>query len=280
MNVGNRDWREDPLTPHTRLMEERAYATITIDKRERVLTITMNVPERRNALSPLMVNELLWALDDARDDDQTHVIVLTGAGAAFSAGADLSQLSGSGPDSQLESKGDYADLLLRFRALGKPTIARVPGPAMGGGLGLVASCDLAIACESAVLGTPEVKRGLWPMQIMAVLGRLVPRRKLLEMMLLGDKLPAATALEIGLLTRVVPDAELDDAVHQLATALASRSPTAMREGLRAFHVQADQPLDAALPYLRDQLAAILATEDAREGLLAFMQKREPEWTGR
>lgn len=261
-------------------MEEREYETIEVREQSAVRTVTMNVPERRNPLSPQMVNELLWALDDARDAESVRVVVLTGAGGAFSAGADLSQISGSGGKPKLGIKGDYADLLVRFTTLGKPTIARIPGPAMGGGLGLAASCDLAIACESAVLGTPEVKRGLWPMQIMAVLQQLVPRRKLLEMMLLGDKLSAQTALEYGLVSRVVPDSALDAEVDALAQALASRSPTAMRLGMQAFHAQTDQPLETALPYLRDQLGAMLATEDAREGLLAFMQKRDPVWTGR
>jgi enoyl-CoA hydratase/carnithine racemase len=180
----------------------------------------------------------------------------------------------------LAPRGDFADLLLRFTTLGKPVIARVPGAALGGGLGLVASADFAIACESAVLGTPEIHRGIFPMQIMAVLERLVPRRKLMELMLLGEKLSAARALELGLLSRVVPDESLDLEVDTLARELATRSPTAMRMGLRAFHHQSGKPLEDSLPYLRDQLMAVLTSEDAREGLRAFAEKREPMWTGK
>ncbi len=262
-------------------MEQRVeYKKILVAVESHVATLTLNSPERKNALGPAMVNELLWALDDAKEDANVRVIVLTGAGAAFSAGADLSQMGGASDGPQLASKGDYADLLLRFTTLGKPVIARIPGPAMGGGLGLVASADFAIACESAVLGTPEIHRGLFAMQIMAVLERLVPRRKLIEMMLIGDKLSAEKALDFGLLSRVVADAKLDEETAALATTLASRSPTAMRLGLNAFHHQSGKPLAEALPYLRGQLMQILGTEDAREGLGAFMQKREPKWTGR
>ena len=143
-------------------MEQRAeYTTILVDVKDHVATVTLNAPERKNPLGPAMVNELLWAFDDAKESEDVRALVLTGAGKAFSAGADLKQMGGKGNGPTLENKGDYADLLLRFTTIGKPTVARVPGPAMGGGLGLVASCDFAIACESAVLGTPEIKRGLF-----------------------------------------------------------------------------------------------------------------------
>ncbi|MCC6877233.1 MAG: enoyl-CoA hydratase/isomerase family protein [Sandaracinaceae bacterium] len=251
-----------------------------VSQEDAVRTITLHRPERKNPLGPQMVNELLYALDDAREDASVRVIVLTGAGEAFSAGGDLKQMSSGGDGPKLEPRGDYSDLLLRFTKLGKPTIARVRGPAMGGGLGLVAACDFAIAAQSAVLGTPEIKRGLFPMMIMAVLCRVVSKRRLLEMMLLGDKLTATQAADVELVTRAVPDAELDAEVASLAARLAAQSPTALRMGLAAYHAQADRALEDALPFLQEQLFAILGTEDAREGLSAFLEKREPRWTGR
>ncbi len=260
-------------------MEARPYSAILVSVADGIATITLNQPERKNPIGPASVNELLYALDDAKDDDDVKVIVLTGAGKAFSAGADLKQLGGGG-DGELPLKGDFADLLGRFTSLGKPTVARVPGYAMGGGLGIVAACDFAIACESAILGTPEVKRGLFPFMIMAVLARVVPRRKLLQMMLLGEKLDAATAVDYGLLNEAVPDDALDARVAELAGQLAKQSPTAMRMGLAAYHRMSDQALLEALPELQKDLMACLGTEDAREGLMAFMQKREPVWTGR
>ncbi len=261
-------------------MDDRGYRTIRVAVADGIATITLNVPERKNPIGPQMVNELLYALDDARDEPSVRVVVLTGAGRAVSAGGDLKQMSGGGEGPELPPRGDYSDLLLRFPRLGKPTIARVPGVAMGGGLGLVASCDFAIAAESAVFGTPEVRRGLFPMMIMAVLQRVVTRRRLLEMMLLGEKLTASQASEMELVNRAVPDAELDEAVDGLARRLAAQSPTALRMGLAAYHHQADRALADSLPYLQQQLIAILGTEDAREGLMAFTEKREPRWTGR
>jgi len=261
-------------------MNERPYEQIEVSAADGVARITLNRPKRKNAMGPQMVNELLYALDDAKEDDGVRVVVLTGSGAAFCAGGDLKQMSGGADGPKLEPKGDYADLLLRFTNLGKPTIARVNGVAMGGGLGLVASCDFAIAAESAVVGTPEVRRGLFPMMIMAVLARVVSRRRLLEMMLLGEEMSAARAAEIELITRAVPDETLDAEVDELAGRLAGQSPTAMRMGLAAYHRQADMAAAESIPWLQTQLFAVLGTEDAREGLTAFFEKREPKWTGR
>ncbi len=258
-------------------MEERPYQTIRVAVRDHVATITLSVPERKNPIGPQMVNELIYALDDAKEAEGVRAIVITGAGGAFSAGGDLKQMSGS---EGFALRGDFSDLMLRFPKLGKPTIAKVNGVAMGGALGLIAGCDFAIAAESAVLGTPEIKRGLFPMMIMAVLCRVVSRRRLLEMMLLGEKITAAEAARIELVNRAVPDADLDAEVSALAAKLAAQSPTALRMGLAAYHHQADRALEESLPYLSSQLIAILGTEDAREGLTAFMQKREPVWTGR
>jgi len=259
---------------------ERPYRLVEVEQEGPVATLRMNLPERKNPLGPAMVNELLWALEDAKEAASVRVIVLTGAGKAFSAGGDLKQMSGGTDGPSLPSKGDYVDLLESFAGLGKPVIARIPGYAMGGGLGLVAACHFAVASSDAILGTPEIKRGLFPMMIMAVLQRIMPRRALLRMMLLGEKLSAAEALEHGILSHVVEPDALDAKVRELSEALAANSPTATRMGLRAFHAQADLPLAEALPMLRDQLFAILGTEDAREGLMAFLEKREPRWTGR
>lgn len=259
-------------------MEDRAYSAIAVALEGHVATITLNNPERKNALSPRMVNELLYALDDARDNPTVRVVVLTGAGESFCAGGDLKQMAGDGPE--LERRGDFDDLLLRFTGLHKPVVAAVRGHAMGGGVGLVAAADFAIAEADATLGTPEIKRGLFPMMIMAPLQRVMPRRALMNMMLLGDKLTADEALSLGILSHVVKPGELDAKVAEVTGKLAAQSPTAMRMGLAAFHHQADLPISAAVPYLRDQLYALLKTEDAKEGLMAFFQKRAPVWKGR
>jgi len=159
-------------------------------------------------------------------------------------------------------------------------VARVNGIAFGGGLGLVAASTFAIASADAKLGTPEVEVGIFPMIIMAMLARSMPRRRLLEMMLLGQKLDAAEAASVGLVNRVVPASDLDAAVAALVGTLAAKSPTALRLGLRAFAAQDDMDLERALPMLRERLAECLATDDAREGLAAFLEKRSPRWTGK
>jgi len=253
------------------------YRDLLVDVAHHVATLTLNRPARKNALSPVLINELLWALDDARDDPDVRVVVLTGAGETFCAGADLTQMRGKAEESTLPARGDLCALLLRFASLHKPVIAKVRGVALGGGLGLVASCHFAIAAESSTLGTPEVLRGLFPMQIMAVLEPLMPRRQLIEMMLLGLSVPAASAVAWGLLNRAVPDPDLDAEVDRLAHALADRSPTAIGLGLEAFHAQLGQPIEQAIPYLRGRLMELLSRPEAMEGLSAFLQKRTPTW---
>jgi len=259
-------------------MEERDYQSLLVQQDGHIVTLTFNKPEKKNPLSQDLVNELLWALDDAESADGVRVIVLTGAGNAFSAGADLKGMTED--RGKLEKKGEFDDLLLRFDSLTKPIIARIPGYVMGGAMGIIACCHFAGACESAILGTPEIKRGLFPMMIMAVLQRVIPPRELLTLLLLGEKISASKAKEIGLLTEVVPDDQLDARVSELAGQLAKQSPTAMRMGLEAFNEQRRMSVEDALPYLREQLYALLNSEDAKEGLAAFFQKREPKWTGR
>lgn len=240
--------------------------------------ITLNNPARRNAIGPQMVNELLYALEGAATDDETRTVVLTGAGEkAFCAGGDFKQMGGQ---SELEPKGDYADLLLAMQRAPKPIVARVNGHAMGGGLGLVAASHFAVGVDTAKLGTPEIDVGLFPMMIMAVLARLVPRRRLLRMMLYGERLTAEQAAELNILGEVVSSDDLDGAVSSICATIATKSPVTVRLGLEAFADQDDLALADALPMLRDRLGACLATEDAQEGLMAFLQKRDPVWKGR
>ena len=255
-----------------------AYGKIKVAREAGIETIALFNPARRNAIGPQMTSELLYALEDARTAEDVRVVVITGEGQAFCAGGDFQQMGDAAADA-LPIKGDYADLLLALAHFEKPVIAKVNGHAMGGGLGIVAACTLAIASSDAQLGTPEINVGLFPMMIMAVLARIVPRRRLLKMMLLGEKLTAAQAAEIGLCEVVAP-AELDAAVKTLAEGLGSKSPSTIRLGLRAFAAQDDLDLAAALPLLRERLAECLSTDDAREGLMAFLEKRSPRWSGR
>lgn len=258
-------------------MNEREYQTITAAERSGVALVTLNRPERRNAIGTQMVNELLHALDDAFETDSVRSVVLTGAGNTFCAGGDFQQMTG---ESGLAQKGDYKDLLLRLWRAKKPVIARVNGHAMGGGLGLVAACTFAVASSDAKLGTPEINVGLFPFMIMAVLDRVMGRRALVEMMLSGRRLDADEAARVGLVNLAVPAAELDAAVERYTSMIAEKSPVTLRLGLEALADSEELTLDEKLPLLNERLGRCLATDDAREGLTAFLQKREPKWTGR
>jgi enoyl-CoA hydratase/carnithine racemase len=262
-----------------------AYSEILYEVRGAVARLTLNRPEKRNPLGPTTIGELLHALETARGDEAVRVIVLTGAGKVFSAGGDLASMGGGGTPLQATGgaatrPGTFVDLNLALTRVGKPTIALVNGHALAGGLGLVVACDVAIAADDAQLGTPEINVGLWPMMIMATIFRNVPRKRGLELVMTGDKISAAEAASMGLITRAVPRDQLEAEVDALAQKLASKSPAVMRLGLEAFYRVQDLELEPALRHLEQQLVAVLATEDAREGLTAFLEKRAPSWKGR
>lgn len=262
-----------------------SYSEILYEVRGPVARITLNRPEKRNPLGPTTIGELLHALDGAKSDESVRVIVLTGAGKVFSAGGDLSSMGSGGTPLQSSGSGStkagtFVDLNLALTRVGKPTIAMVNGHALAGGLGLVVACDVAIAAEDAQLGTPEINVGLWPMMIMATIFRNVPRKRGLELIMTGDKISAAQAAELGLVTRAVPREQLETEVEALAQKLAAKSPVVMKLGLEAFYRVQDLELEPALQYLQGQLMAVLATEDAREGLMAFLEKRAPLWKGK
>lgn len=261
-------------------MKQRAYRTILVAEDGGVATLTLNRPERRNAIGTQMTNELCWALADATEAESVRSIVMTGAGKAFCAGGDFSQMTGGGSEDELPFKGDYKDLLIGLFHATKPVVARVNGHAMGGGLGLVASCTFAVASTEAKLGTPEINVGLFPFMIMAVLERVMPRRRLIEMMLSGERLPAEEAARAGLVNKAVAPEELDQAVKAYTDVIASKSPSTVRLGLEAIRDTEELRFEEKLPILNERLGRCLSTDDAREGLMAFLEKRQPNWTGR
>jgi len=247
-----------------------------------IATVTLDNPEKRNMLSGQMLAELVDAMKAARDSDEARAVVLTGSGdKAFCAGADL---GGFAADLPPVAKHFASDLFLEFfrlmPRLGKPSLCAVNGHVLAGGMGLALCCDLVIAKEGATFGTPEINVGAFPYMIMAIIYRNVPRKKVNEMILLGERLSAEQAVEYGLANRVVPALEFDAAVAEWAVKLASKSPVLMRLGHDAMYRQQDMALDDALEYLRSQLSLTLTTEDIREGVTAFFEKREPQWKGR
>jgi enoyl-CoA hydratase len=247
-----------------------------------VATVTLNDPEKRNMLSGQMLSELVAAMEMARDSEAVRAVVLTGAGdKVFCAGADL---GGFAADASLIQKHYASDLFLEYfrlmPRLGKPSLCAANGHVMAGGLGLALSCDLVLAREGISFATPEINVGAFPYMIMALIYRDVPRKKVAEMMLLGDRMSAADAVTFGLANKVVPAEGFDTAVAEWADRLASKSPLLMKLGHDAMYRQSDMALDDALEFLRSQLSLTFTTEDLREGVAAFFEKREPRWEGR
>ena len=244
-------------------------------------TITIDDPERRNPLSNAAMDEIAGMVERAAADEAVRVIVITGAGSqAFSAGGDLSGGFVERPIADHQARGALARLLLSLRSCGKPTVARVNGHALAGGFGLAAACDVVVAVEEATFGTPEIKVGLWPMMITAVLQRVMPRKAALELMMTGRRISADEARRLGVVSRVVPTGELDEAVDLVVSSLASASPAVMRLGRDAYYAVEDLGFEAALDQLHAGLTAVASTEDAAEGVAAFLEKRHPRWRGR
>jgi enoyl-CoA hydratase/carnithine racemase len=253
---------------------------------EGVARITINRPERRNAMSWEVMRGLRTTISAAAQDREVRVVVLAGAGEdAFCAGADLGKMTGAddpeaGMLSVHEERGVLADVFEALWRLGKPTVARVQGFALAGGFGLALACDLVVASERARFGAPEINVGLWPYMITVPLVRSMPPKQALELMLTGRMVDAAEGLRLGFVTKVVSHAELDGAVSDLAEALAAKSPAAMKLGRDAFYAVWDMAAPDALAHLHAMLSLTAQTDDAAEGIAAFLEKRAPRWRGR
>lgn len=246
-----------------------------------VTTLTINRPDVHNALSWSVVSELRASVAAARTDPATSVVVLTGAGErAFCAGADLSGMAaGAGYADLHDGRGQLAHLFRDLWELGKPTVAKVRGWCLAGGFGLALACDLVVAADDARFGTPEVDRGLWPYMITVPMLRSMPAKVALELQMTGRRVAADEAARIGF-ARVVPAADLDGAVAELAATLAAKSSAVLRLGRDAFYAVWDQAAVDALRMLHPMLTVHTGLEDAAEGLAAFAEKRDPVWRDR
>ena len=260
-----------------------AYETLRYDVSDSgVATIALDQPETRNALSDQLLAELTVALEAARDDLSVRCVVLTSTHEkVFSAGGNLAGFAADVPlVEKHHAAARFPALFQLLGELGKPSICAANGHALAGALGLALACDLVIAREGARFGTPEINVGLFPFMIAALIYRNVPRKKATELMLLGEQISAEEAERIGIVNRVVAAGEFEDAVRDWAERLAAKSPVMMRLGKDAIFRQLDMSLIEALDYLRAQLTLAFSTEDIQEGVRAFFEKREPNWTGR
>lgn len=249
--------------------------------KDRTAFLIINREERRNAITQEMMARLDACLDLAAGDENVRAVCLTARGdRAFCSGADLGlTLTGAGGD-RLAGTRNYAALLKKMARFGKPTVARVNGACLAGGLGLMLSCDIAIARQDVSFWTPEVNVGIFPMMVGALLIRQVGWKKMMDMVLTGRKVPAPEAERIGLISRAVAPERLDEEVGEVLQGLTSKSPIGLQIGKEAFRTMAAMPFEAALDYLCEALGRAVATEDAREGMMAFMEKREPKFRGR
>ena len=245
-----------------------------------VATLTLNRPDQRNALSVGLMAALEAALAAIGDDRSIHVVIIAGAGPAFCAGHDLREIRAT-PDRAAYAAlfAQCGRLMQAIVQLPKPVIAQVHGVATAAGCQLVASCDLAVAAASARFATPGVNIGLFCSTPMVALSRNVARKHAMDMLLTGDLIPAERAREIGLVNRVVPDADLASATAALAAQIASKSPLTLAIGKQAFYTQVDMKLAEAYAYTAEIMTQNLLARDAEEGIDAFLQKRQPHWTG-
>lgn len=262
------------------MSEEQVVLTEVADNG--VARLTINRPERRNAMSGAVVAELTKQFGALSDDDDVTVIVLTGAGdRAFCAGGDLmDQQMGGGALQMHFDRGGFAEMLLAMNRCAKPIIARVNGHALGGGFGLALNTDIVVASADATFGTPEIKVGLFPMMIMAVIARNIGRKKAMELMLTGSRISAADAVDAGVANYAVPANELDQKVDELAERVAGFSPAILKLGRQAFYKTQDMGFEEALRHLHNELTINTLAEDAAEGIMAFIGKRDPEWKGK
>lgn len=250
------------------------------DKRGPAFWITINRPDKRNALNAEVIEGIKAGYHRAHDDPDVRVIVLTGAGdKAFCAGADL-QPGKSFSFDFAKPTVDYADMLRLAQGATKPSIARVNGACMAGGMGLLAMTDMAVAADHVAFGLPEVKVGVFPMQVMSLLQAIAPRRLINEWSLTGEPFDADAAKEAGLLNYAVPAAELDAKVDWLVARIADKSPTAIRRGKYAMRAIAAMSFDEAIAFTESQIALLAMTDDAKEGLASFAEKRKPSWSGK
>jgi enoyl-CoA hydratase/carnithine racemase len=253
---------------------------VLLERRGQAMWITLNRPEKRNAINQAVIDGVREGYERAHADPDVRAIVLTGAGdKAFCAGADLQPGKGFAFD-YAKPNGDYADLMRLASNATLPSIARVNGVCMAGGMGLLCMTDMAISGDNVRFGLPEVKVGVFPMQVLSLMQSLVPQRILREWCFTGEPFTAQEAQEAGLLNYVVPAAELDAKVEWLIQRLVDKSPTAIRRGRYAMRAIESMSFDQAIAYTETQIATMALTEDAKEGMAAFNEKRAPQWPGR
>ncbi|PCH98029.1 MAG: enoyl-CoA hydratase [Bacteroidetes bacterium] len=261
---------------------DQVFAHLKVSENDHVLEITLDRPEKKNAMNPVMVNEIAYAMSYAHHNNDIWAVVFAANGDVFCAGADLKAFSGEAQEEtnstipQPETEVVIGELFLQVH---KPCIAKINAPAFAGAFLLIGGCTHIIASENASFSLPEVKRGIWPMQVMESLLNVMTPRKVLGLCMTGGKLDVEAAFECGLVSKVTSSAELDQEVGALLDTIKGNSPTAIRKGLEAFDALRSIKSDEKHKYLQKMLYEVIKSEDAKEGITAFKEKRKPNWTG-
>ena len=258
-----------------------SYTDLLIERQDHVLKLTINREERRNALNEEIMIAMRVALEENIPNRDIRVVLVTAVGdKAFCAGGDLKPGADTFGFDPSEPRTAFAGLLRVAKSCDVPIVARVNGHCLAGGMGLLAMCDMAVATEKALFGLPEVKIGMFPAQVAALLERLIPPRKFDEMTYTGEPITAQEACDIGLINYVVPAGELDEKTNWLLGRIVDKSPTAIRRGKYALRATRDMSMDQALTFMESQIGMFGMTQDAKEGLAAFNEKRKPVWPGK
>ena len=263
----------------TKNLHSQTFAYLIVEELDHALTLTLNRPEKKNAMNPVMMNEIVFALDYAHYSNKVWAVVIKANGDVFCAGADLKAFAGQADvkKSTIPEPSSQVALGDAFVHLHKPCIARVHGNVFAGAHLIVCGCTHVIASKNVQFSLPEVKRGIWPMQVMASLAPIMPARQLLDYCMRAKPLYAEEALKIGLATQVVEVSELDNTVNSLVEEIKALSPSAIRLGLKAWdELKTVEPLRQH-QFLLGMLQQVLQTEDAAEGLQAFSEKRKAVW---
>ena len=254
-----------------------SYNTVIVDQQNHIGLITLNRPEQFNTFSSEMAKELNQALVQLDNEKDVRVIIVKGAGKAFSTGIDLSEFSGKSLKGYREWVGLMEQMSHVISYMKKPVIASVHGYAVANGAGLVAACDLAVVAEGTKIGATAINVGLFCMGPAVPLSRSLGRKRCLEMVLTGDMIDARDAEKWGLVNKVVPADQLEEETMALASKLAEKSPVALQMGKQSFYGMSDMEFGKALEYSNETFAALCMTEDAQEGVDAFLNKRKPVW---
>jgi enoyl-CoA hydratase/carnithine racemase len=260
--------------------ERQTYEHILFTMDGTIARLTMNRPQRRNALSLAHMQELIHCLKALGEGKEAQVVVLGGTGPAFCAGHDLSEMVGRDPEFYRHLFDVCCELMETIQAIPQPVIARVHGVATAAGCQLAATCDLVVASEEARFATPGVKIGLFCSTPMVALSRAVGQKKAMEMLLTGDFISAEEALAEGLANKVVAAEDLDSETQRLAEKIAEASPLVVGVGKQAFYRQIEMPVEQAYAYTKEIMSFNASFADAQEGICAFLEKRKPEWKGR